>query len=136
MRNFWLNIPRAVSAVRALELSREAKHRLRLMQWYDEHGRHAIYAGGKAVPLPDSEHSLKLIPEHVNRGPQVSEGPQCARDEKMLSNEDLKNRQMMKLYRKEVLKEQAVDLVQIGSPSAKPAKKTEEERELAGVSGD
>ena len=41
MRNFWLNIPRAVSAVRALELSREAKHRLRMMQWYDEHGRNA-----------------------------------------------------------------------------------------------
>src|SRR4030066_62609 len=41
MRNFWLNIPRAVSAVRALELSREAKHRLRMMAWYDEHGRNA-----------------------------------------------------------------------------------------------
>ena len=41
MRNFWLNIPRAVSAVRALELSREAKHRLRMMMWYDEHGRNA-----------------------------------------------------------------------------------------------
>src|SRR3990170_8051822 len=41
MRNFWLNIPRAVSAVRALELSREAKHRLRMMLWYDEHGRNA-----------------------------------------------------------------------------------------------
>src|SRR3972149_10744404 len=41
MRNFWLNIPRAVSAVRALELSREAKQRLRMMQWHDEHGRNA-----------------------------------------------------------------------------------------------
>src|SRR3990172_457414 len=41
MRNFWLNIPRSVSAVRALELSKEAKHRLRMMQWYDEHGRNA-----------------------------------------------------------------------------------------------
>src|SRR3989304_1500198 len=36
MRNFWLNIPRSVSAVRALELSKEAKHRLRMMQWYDK----------------------------------------------------------------------------------------------------
>jgi len=107
-----------------------------LTKWYEENGRHAIYAGGKAVPLPDSEHSLKLIPEHVNRGPQVSEGPQCARDEKMLSNEDLKNRQMMKLYRKEVLKEQPVDLVQIGPASPKPAPKPEEERELVGTSGD
>jgi putative transposase len=41
MRNFWLNIPRAASAVRALELSREAKQRLRMMMWYDEQGRNA-----------------------------------------------------------------------------------------------
>ena len=41
MRNFWLNIPRVASAVRALELSREAKQRLRMMMWYDEHGRNA-----------------------------------------------------------------------------------------------
>jgi len=41
MRNFWLNIPRAASAVRVLELSKEAKHRLRMMAWYDEHGRNA-----------------------------------------------------------------------------------------------
>jgi len=41
MRNFWLNIPRVASAVRTLELSREAKHRLRMMMWYDEHGRNA-----------------------------------------------------------------------------------------------
>ena len=41
MRNFWLNIPRAASAVRALELSKEAKHRLRMMTWYDGHGRNA-----------------------------------------------------------------------------------------------
>ena len=41
MRNFWLNIPKSVSAVRALELSREAKQRLRLMVWYEEHERNA-----------------------------------------------------------------------------------------------
>ncbi|OFW01946.1 MAG: radical SAM protein [Acidobacteria bacterium RIFCSPLOWO2_12_FULL_59_11] len=103
-----------------------------LTKWYEDHGRHAIYAGGKSVPLPDVQHSLVLNPEHVNRGPQVSAGPQNARDEKAQA----RDREMMKLYRKEVLKEQQVDLVQIGSPSAKPAKKTEEEQELAGVSGD
>ena len=103
-----------------------------LTKWYDEHGRHAIYAGGKAVPLPDENHSLVLNQEHVNRGPQVSEGPQCARDEKAMKNEELKNRQMMKLYREHVLKEQPVDLVQI----APAAPKHEEERELVGTSGD
>jgi uncharacterized radical SAM superfamily Fe-S cluster-containing enzyme len=104
-----------------------------LTKWYEEHGRHAIYAGGKAVPLPDADHSLALNAEHVARGVQVTEGPQCARDEKAMKIEELKNREMMKLYRKEVLKEQAVDLVQIG-PAPKPAAKHEEE--LVGTSGD
>jgi len=41
MRVFGLNIPTSVSSVRAVELSREAKHRLRMVQWYDEHSRNA-----------------------------------------------------------------------------------------------
>jgi len=44
MRNFWLNIPRSASAVQALELSWAAKRRLRMMVWYDEHGRNAALA--------------------------------------------------------------------------------------------
>ena len=107
-----------------------------LTKWYDEHGRHSIYAGGKAVPLADADHSLKLNDEHVNRGPQVTEGPQCARDEKAMKNEELRNREMMRLYRKEVLKEQTVDLVQISSASAKPTAQKQEEEELVGTSGD
>ena len=107
-----------------------------LTKWYDDHGRHSIYAGGKAVPLADADHSLKLNDEHVNRGPQVTEGPQCARDEKAMKNEELRNREMMRLYRKEVLKEQTVDLVQISSASAKPTAQKQEEEELVGTSGD
>ena len=106
-----------------------------LTKWYEEHGRHAIYAGGKAVPLPDADHSLVLNSEHVSRGVQVTEGPQCARDEKAMKTEELKNREMMKLYRKEVLKEQQpADLVQIAPAAPKPASKHEEE--LVGTSGD
>jgi uncharacterized radical SAM superfamily Fe-S cluster-containing enzyme len=100
-----------------------------LTKWYDENGRHAIYAGGKAVPLADAKHSLTLNAEHVARGPQVAEGPQNARDEKTMK----RDAEMMKLYRQHVLKEQAVDLVQIGMPAAKP-KAAEPEREL--VAGD
>ena len=107
-----------------------------LTKWYDDHGRHSIYAGGKAVPLADADHSLKLNDEHVNRGPQVTEGPQCARDEQAMKNEELRNREMMRLYRKEVLKEQTVDLVQISSASAKPTAQKQEEEELVGTSGD
>ena len=108
-----------------------------LTKWYEEHGRHAIYAGGKAVPLPDADHSLSLNADHVARGVQAAEGPQCARDEKAMKTEELKNREMMKLYRKEVLKEQQpVDLVQIAPAAPKPAPKQEEDRELVGTSGD
>jgi len=116
-----------------------------LTKWYEEHGRHAIYAGGKEVQLADTQHSLKLNPEHLARGPQATDGPQNARDEKAQA----RDAQMMKLYRKEVLKEQPVDLVQIGpspvssaakpiqiAPAPKPAAKREEERELVGTSGD
>lgn len=41
MRVFGLNIPKSISAVRAIELSRQAKHRLRMMAWYEQHGRNA-----------------------------------------------------------------------------------------------
>ena len=31
-----------------------------LTKWYDEHGKHEIFAGGKAVPLQSVDHSLVL----------------------------------------------------------------------------
>ena len=31
-----------------------------LTKWYEEHGRHKIYAGGKSVELPDTAHTLVL----------------------------------------------------------------------------
>jgi len=37
-----------------------------LTKWYEEHGRHEIFAGGKKVALESVEHSLKLNPEHVH----------------------------------------------------------------------
>jgi uncharacterized radical SAM superfamily Fe-S cluster-containing enzyme len=101
-----------------------------LTKWYEDHGRHAIYAGGKAVPLGDMNHSLRLNEEHVHRGPQVMEGPQNARDEKVQA----RDQEMMKLYRKHVLKEPAVELVQIGAPAKAKPEVAEPEREL--VAGD
>src|SRR6266567_7851754 len=41
MRVFGLNIPNGVSSVHPIELSREAKQRLRMLRWYEEHGRNA-----------------------------------------------------------------------------------------------
>jgi hypothetical protein len=31
-----------------------------LADWYHEHGRHAVYASGKPVPLTSTKHSLSL----------------------------------------------------------------------------
>ena len=38
-----------------------------LTKWYDEHGRHEIFAGNKAVPLPTLDHKLALNAEAVVR---------------------------------------------------------------------
>src|SRR5262247_3987926 len=42
-----------------------------LTKWYEEHGRHEIFAGGKAVPLSSTAHSLKLNEEAVRAGAQT-----------------------------------------------------------------
>ena len=39
-----------------------------LTKWYEEHGRHEIFAGGKAVQLTSTAHSLKLNEEAVRAG--------------------------------------------------------------------
>lgn len=41
MRVFGLNIPKAVYRIRAPELSREAKRRLKMLEWYEAHDRNA-----------------------------------------------------------------------------------------------
>ena len=42
-----------------------------LTKWYEEHGRHEIFAGGKKVDLPSTAHSLKLNEEAVRAGAQT-----------------------------------------------------------------
>ena len=42
-----------------------------LTKWYEEHGRHEIYAGGKKVELSTTEHNLVLDPEAVAAGKQT-----------------------------------------------------------------
>jgi uncharacterized radical SAM superfamily Fe-S cluster-containing enzyme len=37
-----------------------------LTKWYEEKGRHAIYAGGRSVPLSSTRHSLLLNEQHVH----------------------------------------------------------------------
>jgi uncharacterized radical SAM superfamily Fe-S cluster-containing enzyme len=73
-----------------------------LTKWYEEHGRHEIFAGNKAVPLPTTDHALKLNAEAVAAGEQqdlVLAG--VARN----AREEARHRQMAALYRQHVLKE-------------------------------
>ena len=98
-----------------------------LTKWYDEHGRHEIFAGNKSVPLVSSEHTLKLNPEAVAAGIQTDLDDlgiaKNSRDEKIAAQKKKKNMtveevrhhaEMEQLYRKEVLKEQpGVPVLQI-----------------------
>ncbi len=88
-----------------------------LTKWYEEHGRHEIFAGNKPVPLSTTEHSLKLNAEAVAKGLQTDLDvlgiAKNARDEKIAARkkkdltpeEQAKHAEMEKLYRQHVLKE-------------------------------
>ncbi|HXA67300.1 MAG TPA: radical SAM protein [Bryobacteraceae bacterium] len=118
-----------------------------LTKWYEERGRHEIFAGGKKVGLENANHSLVLRADDVNHGKQddldklgiaknAREEKKRARDEKL--HEQQENERMAKLYRQHVLKEQpGPELIQLGSIAPAPAKpKSEADREEVGSFGD
>ena len=86
-----------------------------LTKWYDAHGRHEIFAGGKNVDMNTKEHSLVLDPEAVAAGLQTDLDEQGiaknARQEKIAARDLMKqkaeNDRMAALYRQHVLKEEA-----------------------------
>jgi len=122
-----------------------------LTKWYEERGRHEIFAGGKNVNLASKEHSLVLNLDAVNAGIQhdlddkgiaktAREEKTRARNAEMArkAGEDAK---MAKLYREVILKEKPlepgfipVELLGGIKPAAKPA--TTEKREEVGSFGD
>src|ERR1051325_4750042 len=92
-----------------------------LTKWYDEYGRHEIFAGGKAVPLHNAAHSLVLDEALITNEVQhdldalgiaktAREEKQRARAQKMSQQE---NERMAKLYRQHILKEEATPDTQI-----------------------
>jgi uncharacterized radical SAM superfamily Fe-S cluster-containing enzyme len=101
-----------------------------LTKWYEEHGRHEIFAGGKSVKLASAEHHLVLKDEIVSNEAQhdleqmgiaknAREEKLRARAERLKLEEE--NVRMAKLYREFVLKEKpAPTLVQIGMQAAPP----------------
>jgi hypothetical protein len=94
-----------------------------LTKWYDEHGRHEIFAGGKKVGMSHVGHELKLNMEHVNSeanhtldelgiAKNAREEKIRARDSKSAADklkQDAENAQMAKLYREHVLGEKPVE---------------------------
>jgi len=86
-----------------------------LTKWYEEHGRHEIFAGGKKVKMESTEHTLMLRDEIVTKDIQrdldakgiaktAREEKTRARDEKQKEN-TLHDAKMAALYREVVLKE-------------------------------
>ncbi|HKO42516.1 MAG TPA: radical SAM protein [Pyrinomonadaceae bacterium] len=67
-------------------------------KWYEEHGRHEIFAGGKEVHMADKAHGMVLNPIDLTRPnkPEM-EGPKTAHEEAVM---------MRKMYQELVLKKQ------------------------------
>src|SRR6516165_3466495 len=92
-----------------------------LTKWYEEHGRHEIFAGGKRVPLNSVEHSLTLREEIVTNEEQHDLDrlgiAKNAREERLRARaaqnsngkQDTENARMAKLYREHVLGEKPVE---------------------------
>src|SRR6478736_3767117 len=105
-----------------------------LTKWYEEHGRHEIIAGGKAVNLPSKDHTLVLRAEDVNHGLQHDLDElgiaKTAREEKKRARDQkAKDAEMMKMYREHVLGEKPqTDVVPLSAiaPAPKPVVAQEE----------
>ena len=111
-----------------------------LTKWYEEHGRHEIFAGGKKVEIENAPTSLVLRDELItndvqhdldNRGiaKNAREEKLAARAERLRAEKE--NQRMAQLYREHILKETSgPKLVQLelSRPKAEP--------EVTTVSGD
>jgi hypothetical protein len=86
-----------------------------LTKWYDEHGRHEIFAGNKHVSLETTAHSLQLDEAAVNKAKQTDLDDKgiakTAREEKLRARKaEQENKRMAELYRQVVLKEPKPEL--------------------------
>src|ERR1700749_314991 len=116
-----------------------------LTKWYEEHGRHEIFAGGKKVGIGEAEIRLKLNDKDVQGGLQhdlddkgiaknAREEKIRARDEKIKS--DAENAKMSRLYREHVLGEKPqegfIPLDALIAPAPKAAPKAPSEEPVMG----
>jgi len=120
-----------------------------LTKWYEDKGRHEIFAGNKAVPLVDKTHNLVLNEEHVNAARQHDLDDKgiakTAREEKTRKRDEalkakLENDKMMRLYKEHVLGEKKIegfvplDGLLNSVPTPKPSVETKQEE--VGAMGD
>jgi len=120
-----------------------------LTKWYEEHGRHEIFAGGKKVGLATTAHTLNVIDEHVHAkandtldklgiAKNARQEKFAARDAKVKA--EAEKARMMALYREHVLGEKPApkdNFVSIDSLGGiKPAAPKPEAEEREAVYGD
>lgn len=111
-----------------------------LTKWYDERGRHQIYAGNKNVPLESVQHSLILNPDAVAAAAQTDLDEagiaKTARDEKLAARAKAKSEpkdaaydaKMEQLYRQHILMEQpSTPLIQIKGLKTSKTEDTEKQ---------
>ena len=130
-----------------------------LTKWYEDKGRHEIFAGNKKVPLTSTDHRLVLVDEHVNAERQhdlddkgiaktAREEKARARDEalrkKTLDADALKKKaedlKMERLYREHVLGEKPregfVSIDGLLGTLPPPPQKAQKQEEEVGAMGD
>jgi hypothetical protein len=123
-----------------------------LTKWYEEHGRHEIFAGGKKVGMNQVGHELVLNMEHVNSEANHTLDElgiaKNAREERLRARNqstadkvkaEAENARMAKLYREQVLGEKPVEgLVTLDSirpasnNAASPVNRRKEAEPVAG----
>jgi hypothetical protein len=115
-----------------------------LTKWYEEHGRHEIFAGGKNVGMGDAEHTLMLNQAHVDAAANDTldklgiaknsrEEKIKARDAKIKS--DAENAKMARMYKEHVLGEKPIEGL-VSLDAITPAPKRTETRTEEPVMGD
>jgi len=113
-----------------------------LTKWYEEHGRHEIFAGNKKVALPTTDHTLTLIDEHVHAAANHTLDElgiaKNARQEKLKARDakikqEAENARMLALYKEHILGEEPaqdkgtfVPLGNIGGIKPAPAQEVNE----------
>ena len=119
-----------------------------LTKWYEDKGRHEIFAGNKSVPLSNKEHNLVLVEEHVKADRQHDLDDKgiakTAREEKTRARDEalkkkIEDDKMARLYREHILGEKKIEgFVPLDGllGSTAPKSKVSEKREEVGAMGD